>query len=82
MILLDICIPGSCWLSVGRGNILGRKHTRVMIMIPNEVGGTDMKLSWKMLDKYVLFIVYDILHPPTTCPHTFPGKEGAKGCGV
>lgn len=44
MILLGICISGSCGLSVWRGNILGGKHTRVMIMIrASEIGGTENK---------------------------------------
>lgn len=46
MILLDICISGSCGLSDWRGNILGRNHTRVMIMIRvSEIGGTDIEGS-------------------------------------
>lgn len=66
MILLGICISGSCGLSVWRGNILGRKNTRVIIMIrASEIGGTDIiegstlpswHCIWEILDKYVLFI--------------------------
>lgn len=89
MILLDRCISGSCGLSVWRGNILGRKHTRVMIMIrASEIGGTDMKkevftklvpLSW--ISTYYLLYMICCTHRQRA-PHPFPGKEGAKGCGV
>lgn len=90
MILLGICISGSCGLSVLRGNILGRKHTRVMIMIcASEIGGTDIiegsiyQVStvagkYWISTYYLLYMICCTQH----ALHPFPGKEGAKGCGV
>lgn len=89
MILLGICISGSCWLSVWRGNILGKKHTRVMIMIrASEIGGTDIiegsnyqvgtvAGKYWISTYYLLLYVYDMLHP--TCPAPISRKGRSKG---